>query len=54
MSFRRFLIKRTIIAALLTLIAVSVIFATLRLLPADPFSGLVASGSLTTEELERI
>jgi peptide/nickel transport system permease protein len=54
MSFRRFLIKRTIIAALLTLIAVSIIFATLRLLPADPFSGLVASGSLTTEELERI
>jgi peptide/nickel transport system permease protein len=48
------LIKRTIIAALLTLIAVSIIFATLRLLPADPFSGLVASGSLTTEELERI
>ena len=54
MSFRRFLIKRTVIAALLTLIAVSVIFATLRMLPADPFSGLVASGSLTPEEVEQI
>jgi len=54
MSFRRFLIKRTVIAALLTLIAVSVIFATLRMLPADPFSGLVASGSLTAEEGEQI
>ena len=54
MSFRRFLIKRTVIAALLTLIAVSVIFATLRLLPADPFSGLVASGSLTPEEVQQM
>ena len=54
MSFRRFLIKRTIIAALLTLIAVSVIFATLRLLPADPFSGLVASGSLTPDEVDQM
>ena len=54
MSFRRFLIKRTVIAALLTLIAVSVIFATLRLLPADPFSGLVASGSLTPDEVEQM
>jgi len=54
MSFRRFLIKRTVIAALLTLIAVSVIFATLRMLPADPFSGLVASGSLTPEEVAQI
>ena len=54
MSFRRFLIKRTMIAALLTLIAVSVIFATLRLLPADPFSGLVASGSLTPDEVDQM
>ncbi|OYR43543.1 MULTISPECIES: ABC transporter permease [unclassified Halorubrum] len=54
MSFRRFLIKRTVIAALLTLIAVSIIFATLRLLPADPFSALVASGSLTPEEVEQV
>jgi len=54
MSFRRFLIKRTLIAALLTLIAVSVIFATLRFLPSDPFSGLVASGALTPEEVDRI
>jgi peptide/nickel transport system permease protein len=54
MSFRRFLLKRTLIAALLTLIAVSVIFATLRLLPADPFSGLVASGSLTPDEVDQM
>ncbi|GGJ13328.1 peptide ABC transporter permease [Halobellus salinus] len=54
MSFRRFLLKRTLIAALLTLIAVSVIFATLRMLPADPFSGLVASGSLTPDEVDQI
>ena len=54
MSFRRFLIKRTAIAAVLTLIAVSVIFVTLRLLPSDPFSGLVASGALTAEQVERV
>jgi len=54
MSFRRFLIKRTLIAALLTLIAVSVIFATLRMLPSDPFSGLVASGALTPEQVEEV
>lgn len=54
MSFQRFLIKRTVIAALLTLIAVSVIFATLRMLPADPFSSLVASGSLTPEEVKQL
>jgi len=54
MSFRRFLIKRTAIAMVLTFVAVSVIFATLRLLPGDPFSGLVASGALTPEQLERV
>jgi peptide/nickel transport system permease protein len=54
MSFQRFLIKRTVIAALLTLIAVSVIFATLRMLPADPFSSLVASGSLTPDEVKQL
>jgi ABC-type dipeptide/oligopeptide/nickel transport systems, permease components len=54
MSFRRFLLKRTAIAAVLTLVAVSIIFATLRFLPGDPFSGLIASGALTTEQLERV
>ncbi|MCG1004776.1 MULTISPECIES: ABC transporter permease [Halobacterium] len=54
MSFRRFLIKRTAIAALLTLVAVSIIFATLRFLPSDPFSGLVASGSLTPEQVAEL
>jgi peptide/nickel transport system permease protein len=54
MSFRRFLIKRTVIAAVLTLVAVSVIFVTLRFLPSDPFSGLVASGALTPEQVEEL
>ncbi|WP_435118642.1 ABC transporter permease [Halolamina sp. C58] len=54
MSFRRFLIKRTAIALVLTLVAVSVIFATLRFLPSDPFSGLVASGSLTPEQVAEL
>ncbi|CQH64141.1 ABC-type transport system permease protein (probable substrate dipeptide/oligopeptide) (plasmid) [Halobacterium hubeiense] len=54
MSFRRFLIKRTAIAAILTLVAVSIIFATLRFLPSDPFSGLVASGSLTPEQVAEL
>lgn len=54
MSFRRFLIKRTAIAAVLTIVAVSIIFATLRFLPSDPFSGLVASGALTPEQVEEL
>lgn len=54
MSFQRFLIKRTAIAAMLTLISVSVIFASLRLLPSDPFSGLVASGALTAEQVTQL
>ncbi|GKZ15284.1 ABC transporter permease [Haladaptatus sp. T7] len=54
MSFRRFLIKRTAIAAILTLVSVSIIFATLRLLPSDPFSGLVASGSLTADQVTKL
>ncbi|RLM59320.1 ABC transporter permease [Halobellus sp. Atlit-31R] len=54
MSFRRFLLKRTAIAAVLTLVAVSVIFATLRFLPSDPFSGLVASGALTPEQVAEL
>lgn len=54
MSFRRFLIKRTAIAVLLTLVAVSVIFATLRLLPSDPFSGLVATGALTPSQVDQL
>jgi len=54
MSFRRFLVKRTAIAVVLTLVAVSIIFATLRFLPGDPFSGLVASGALTPEQLEQV
>ncbi len=54
MTFRKFLLKRTAIAIVLTLVAVSIIFATLRLLPSDPFSGLVASGSLTPDQVEEL
>lgn len=54
MSFRRFLVKRIAIAIVLTLVAVSVIFLALRLLPGDPFSSLVASGNLTREQVAAI
>lgn len=54
MSFRRFLIKRITIAVVLTFVAVSVIFVALRMLPGDPFSSLIASGGLTTEQVDAI
>lgn len=54
MSFRRFLVKRIAISVLLTVIAVSVIFLTMRLLPGDPFSSLIASGDLNREQLAAV
>lgn len=54
MSFRRFLAKRIAISIVLTVVAVSVIFLTMRLLPGDPFSSLVASGNLNREQLEAV
>lgn len=54
MSFRRFLAKRVAISIVLTVIAVSVIFLTMRLLPGDPFGSLVASGNLNREQLEAV
>jgi peptide/nickel transport system permease protein len=54
MNFRRFLIKRIAISIILTVVAVSIIFLTMRLLPGDPFGSLVASGDLTTEQLEAV
>lgn len=53
-DFRRFLIKRTAIAGLLTLIAISVIFVVLRLLPGSPFAVLVTTGNLALEQVNQI
>ncbi|WP_049981369.1 ABC transporter permease [Halolamina rubra] len=54
MTFRRFLIKRIVIAFLLTLVSVSIIFVTLRALPGTPFSSLVASGGLSGEQVAEL
>jgi len=54
MNFRRFLLKRIAISILLTVVSVSIIFLTMRLLPGDPFGALVASGDLTREQLEAV
>ncbi|WP_248905420.1 ABC transporter permease [Halocatena marina] len=53
-EFQRFLAKRIGISVLLTLVAVSVIFFTLRLLPGSPFTQLVASGNLTEQQVREI
>ncbi|QLC35281.1 ABC transporter permease (plasmid) [Halarchaeum sp. CBA1220] len=53
-QFQRFLAKRIAIAAALTLVAVSVIFFTLRLLPGSPFTQLVASGNLSEQQVNDI
>jgi peptide/nickel transport system permease protein len=53
-DFRRFLIKRTAISAVLTLVAISVIFVVLRLLPGSPFSALIATGNLTPAQAQEI
>jgi peptide/nickel transport system permease protein len=54
MSFRRFLAKRIAISIVLTVIAVSVIFVTMRLLPGDPFASLIATGDLNREQLQAV
>ncbi|WP_458208798.1 ABC transporter permease [Haladaptatus sp. NG-SE-30] len=53
-DFRRFLLKRFVIAAALTLIAVSVIFVVLRLLPGSPFEALITAGNLSQEQVDEI
>ncbi|WP_435101083.1 ABC transporter permease [Halarchaeum sp. P4] len=53
-QFQRFLAKRIAIAAALTLVAVTVIFFTLRLLPGSPFTKLVASGNLSEQQVRDI
>lgn len=54
MGFRRFLLKRIGISLMLAIVAVSVIFLVLRLLPGGPFSSLVATGGLSIEQVEEI
>jgi peptide/nickel transport system permease protein len=53
-KFQRFLLKRLAISVLLTVIAVSVIFVVLRLLPGSPFEALVTSGNLNQEQINEI
>ncbi|WP_435185674.1 ABC transporter permease [Halobellus sp. EA9] len=53
-QFQRFLAKRLTVAAMLTLVAVSVIFFTLRLLPGSPFTTLIASGNLSDAQVKEI
>lgn len=53
-DLRRFLVKRTAIAGILTLVAISVIFVVLRLLPGSPFETLITTGNLTPEQATEI
>ncbi|WP_266081122.1 ABC transporter permease [Haladaptatus caseinilyticus] len=53
-DFRRFLVKRFAIAAALTLIAVSIIFVVLRMLPGSPFEALITAGNLSEEQVNEI
>lgn len=53
-QFLRFLLKRIAISIGLTLVAVSIIFVVLRLLPGSPFEALVTSGNLNQEQIEEI
>jgi peptide/nickel transport system permease protein len=53
-QFQRFLAKRLAISLMLTLVAVSVIFVVLRLLPGSPFEALVTAGNLSPSQVEEI
>ncbi|WP_129113724.1 ABC transporter permease [Halegenticoccus tardaugens] len=53
-DFRRFLLKRIAIAGVLTLVAVTIIFFVLRLLPGSPFESLITAGNLTEAQVDRI
>mgnify|MGYP000492403422 CR=1 FL=1 len=53
-QFQRFLAKRLAISLVLTLVAVSVIFVVLRLLPGSPFEALVTAGNLSPSQVEEI
>lgn len=53
-DFRKFLVKRFAIAVALTLIAVSIIFVVLRMLPGSPFEALITAGNLSQEQVNEI
>lgn len=53
-GFRKFLLKRLAIAFVLTLVAVSVIFLVLRLLPGSPFEALITAGNLSQAQVDEI
>jgi peptide/nickel transport system permease protein len=53
-DFQRFLAKRVAIAGMLTLVAVTVIFVVLRMLPGSPFEALITAGNLTQAQVDEI
>ena len=53
-DFQRFMLKRTAIAGFLTLVAISVIFVVLRLLPGSPFETLITTGNLTPKQAQEV
>jgi len=53
-AFRRFLLKRIAISIGLVLVATSVIFIVLRLLPGSPFTTLFTTGNIGPEQQQEI
>ena len=53
-DFRKFVLKRLAVSFALTVIAVSVIFVVLRMLPGSPFEALITSGNLNQEQVDEI
>lgn len=53
-GFRRFLLKRLAVSVILTLVAVTVIFVVLRMLPGTPFEALITAGNLSDEQVQEI
>ncbi|SDN14316.1 peptide/nickel transport system permease protein [Halogranum gelatinilyticum] len=53
-AFRRFLLKRIAISIGLVLVATSVIFLVLRLLPGSPFTALFTTGNIGPEQQQEI
>lgn len=53
-DFRRFVAKRLVIAMVLTVVAVSIIFVVLRVLPGSPFESLITAGNLTDQQVTEI
>lgn len=53
-AYRRFLVKRVAIAIGLTLVATTVIFFVLRMLPGTPFTALFTTGNISPEQQQEI